>query len=71
MLLAKLEESEKAIKDANSFKQDLETSLNQSTKELDDFRQKQSLENEDKSKRMQLLQQELKDLQEKSSQTNN
>jgi len=44
--------------------------LGHATADLEDFRLKQSIENEDKSKRLILLQQELKELQEKASNSN-
>lgn len=44
--------------------------MGHATADLEDFRLKQSIENEDKSKRLILLQQELKELQEKASNSN-
>jgi len=44
--------------------------LGHANADLEDFRLKQSIENEDKSKRLILLQQELKELQEKASNSN-
>jgi len=69
-LTHKLDEADKAIRDAQVRKQELEAQLERSAAELEDLRLRQALEVEEKNKRLALLQQELRELQERLNESN-
>lgn len=66
----KLQENDRNLEKSAQQRQDLQAQLDMKTHELDDLRMKYSLELEEKNKRISLLHQELKDLQERVNEQN-